>query len=48
MKKIVLLALIAVAGLSLVSGARSADPCPPVTISDVPPPDCAPDCSSFR
>jgi len=48
MKKIALLALMAIAGLSLVAGARSTDPCSTVTIADVPPPACAPDCSSSR
>ncbi len=44
MRKIALLALMALAGLSLASGVRAGYPCAPVAASDVPPPDCAPDC----
>lgn len=46
MKKIALLALMALAGLSLASEVRTQSSSAPVALSpDIPPPDCAPDCS---
>lgn len=44
MKKVALLGLLALAGLSIVSEARSSAPQVIAFAPDVPPPSCAPDC----